>query len=106
MDNVQGFHANRFKKAFKRCIKRGLDIGAFDTVIDILIEKGSLPPVYRSHKLSSKFNFAWECHIEPDWLLVWEQDDDTLTSLLAEKKEERLGKAERYLFLCSVIPKK
>jgi len=77
-------NTGRFKKSFKRCIKRGLDIKAFNNVIDILIKKGSLPSEYRPHKLSSKFNYAWECHIDPDWLLVWEQDDETLTLLLID----------------------
>ncbi len=39
---------------------------------------------YKPHKLNSRFNFAWECHIEPDWLLVWEQDDNELTLLLID----------------------
>ncbi len=61
---------NAFKKAFKRCLKRGLDLKAFDEVIAILIQNGKLPPEYKPHKLNSKFNYAWECHIQPDWLLV------------------------------------
>lgn len=73
-----------FKRSFKRCIKRGLDIKAFETVLNILIEKGSLPAEYRPHKLNSKYDFAWECHIEPDWLLLWKQDDNMLTLLLID----------------------
>lgn len=73
-----------FKRSFKRCIKRGLDITAFETVLNILITEGSLPAQYRPHKLSSKFDFAGECHIEPDWLLIWKQDDNMLTLLLID----------------------
>ncbi len=72
------------KKALKRCLKRGLDISAFEKVIRILVSTGTLPAEYKPHKLNSRFNYAWECHIEPDWLLVWEQDDDTLTLLLID----------------------
>ncbi len=77
-------HTNRFKKAFKRCQKRGLNLAAFEEVMDQLMSTGTLPAKYRPHRLNSKFNFAWECHIEPDWLLVWEQYDDTLTLILID----------------------
>lgn len=49
-----------------------------EDVIDSLIATGTVPKECRPHKLSSKFNFAWECHIGPDWLLVWEQYDEEL----------------------------
>ena len=75
---------NSFKKAFKRCLKRGLDIRKFETVLNFLIDTGTVPPEYRPHKLSAKYNFAWECHITPDWLLIWEQDDQELTLLLVD----------------------
>ena len=75
---------SRFKKAFKRCIKRNLNIKAFEEAVGILALTGSLPEKYKPHKLSSKFNHARECHIEPDWLLVWEQEDDTLTLILID----------------------
>lgn len=47
-----------------------------------MLEKdGSLPPSYRPHKLSGQYQNAWECHIEPDWLLIWEQNDEELILL-------------------------
>ncbi len=52
--------------------------------INILVETGALPAQYRPHKLTGKFHKAWECHIEPDWLLVWEQNDFELTLLMIE----------------------
>ena len=57
---------NKFDRALKRCIKRGYNLDNFKSVVDILAEKGSLPPKYHPHKLSGKFNNCWECHIEPD----------------------------------------
>lgn len=77
-------NTNRFKKAFKRCLKRGLNPKALENVIEILMATGSVPPECRPHKLTSKYNFAWECHISPDWLFVWEQYDDTLTLILID----------------------
>lgn len=75
---------HRFDKALKRCIKRGLDMSKFKECVRILSTNGSLPVQYHPHKLSGKFNGAWECHIAPDWLLVWEQNDTELTLLMIE----------------------
>ena len=44
-------------------------------VIRILSEEGKLPPTYHAHTLQGKYKDLWECHIQPDWLLVWEQND-------------------------------
>ena len=75
---------NSFKKAFKRCLKRGLDVKSFETVVRLLAETGKLPQKYKPHKLTSNYKGLWECHIEPDWLLIWSQDDDLLTLLLID----------------------
>lgn len=77
-------YSNRFKKSLKKCYKRGLDVENLRAVINILVENGSLPDKYRPHKLSGKFAGTWECHIEPDWLLLWEQNDTELTLLMIE----------------------
>ena len=50
--------------------------------ISILLEQGFLPPEYKAHKLSGNMNGIWECHIRPNWLLVWEQNDDELIMLM------------------------
>lgn len=75
---------NEFKKSLKRCLKRGLDIGRLEEVIRLLAETGSLSQKYKPHKLTSKFDYAWECHIQSDWLLIWEQNDHELTLLLID----------------------
>ena len=64
-------YTNRFKRSFKRCVKRGLDVEVFATVVEILRQTGTLPPEYKPHKLSGKYAGYWECHLQPDWLLVW-----------------------------------
>lgn len=69
----------RFDKAVRKCMSRGYDLSKLQTVMSILEETGTLPPVYHPHKLTGfKGNNTWECHIEPNWLLVWEQYDDQL----------------------------
>jgi mRNA interferase YafQ len=42
------------------------------------------PAQYRPHKLSGKLQGVWECHIEPDWLMMWEQNDMELTLLFLQ----------------------
>ena len=64
-------YTNRFKRSFKRCIKRGLNVEVFATAVEILRQTGTLPPEYRSHKLSGKYTGYRICHLQPDWLLVW-----------------------------------
>ena len=51
-------------------------------VISLLESTGMLPAQYRPHKLSGQYTGKWECHIQPDWLLVWEQNDNELILLM------------------------
>lgn len=74
----------QFKKSFKRCIKRGMKLDLFYKVVTILSSEGKLPAEYKPHKLSGDFANCWECHISPDWLLVWQQNDKELVLLLIE----------------------
>ena len=74
----------RFDKSLKKCIKRGLNMEHFKECINILSTSGTLPAKYRPHKLVGTYAGAWECHIEPDWLLVWEQNDTELILLLID----------------------
>ena len=75
----------RFDKAFALCRKRGYKMENLRKVIELLEENGSLPSKYKPHKLLGfKGNRTWECHIEPNWLLVWEQNDMRLTLLMLD----------------------
>lgn len=47
----------------------------------LLAEKGKLPEKYKAHKLTGNYKECWECHIKPDWLLVWKQNDTELILL-------------------------
>ena len=70
-----------FDKDLKLCLKRGLDIQLIYDAIALLRTTGSLPAQYRPHKLSGNMDGIWECHLKPDWLLIWEQNDTELTLL-------------------------
>ena len=74
----------RFEKSLKKCMKRGLDIEKFKVAVSILASDGKLPQKYKPHKLIGDYAGAWECHLEPDWLLVWTQDDYELMLLLID----------------------
>lgn len=52
-----------------------------DKAMKILIENGHLPSEYQQHRLSEKYSKCWECHIKPDWLLIWKQYDNELIML-------------------------
>ncbi|MDZ4149369.1 MAG: type II toxin-antitoxin system YafQ family toxin [Flavobacteriaceae bacterium] len=66
---------NGFKKDLKLAIKRGLNMKLLDKVITTLVTDGKLPPKYKPHTLKGNYAGLWECHIQPDWLLVWEQNE-------------------------------
>ena len=77
-------YTSKFKKSYKLCKRRGLDVSFLKEVIDILATEGSLPPKYSTHILSGKWANVWECHIQSDWLLVWRQYDEELVLLMLD----------------------
>lgn len=77
-------YTNKFKKDLRLCDKRNYDIPKLREAIKILQETGQLPAQYKPHKLKGKYAGLWECHIEPDWLMTWEQNDRQLIILLME----------------------
>ena len=64
---------NQFKKDFKNCVKRGLNIEEFEKVVELLHKGETLPEKYRDHPLrpSKEYIDCRELHIEPDWLLIY-----------------------------------
>jgi len=73
-----------FKKSYKQMKKRGLDMAAIDSVIDTLMQGKKLAERYRDHALSGSFGGLRECHIKPDWLLVYLIENDILTLTLID----------------------
>jgi mRNA interferase YafQ len=57
---------------YKRVVSRGYDINLLINVIEILAEGKSLPPKYKDHSLSGYYTGCRECHITPDWLVIYE----------------------------------
>lgn len=69
---------NQFKRDLKLVQKRGYDIQKMTDVIKKLAAGETLPEANRDHALSGNFKGCRECHIEPDWLLIYEIEKDNL----------------------------
>lgn len=72
-------YSGKFKKDFKTIIKRGYDIDIFEEVLSILIQESPLPQKYLDHQLGGNYIGHRECHITPDWLLIYKLEKDILT---------------------------
>ena len=67
-----------FKKDYKRIVKRGYDMRLLEKVIELLATQKPLPEKNRDHQLSGDYAGCRECHITPDWLLIYEVADEEL----------------------------
>ena len=72
-----------FKKDYKRAKKRGLDLLRLKSVIEMLAAGKDLDPKLRDHSLSGNWSGFRECHLNPDWLLIYKIDGDRLVLVLA-----------------------
>lgn len=73
----------QFKKDYKLAIKRGLDISLLENIIAALARGIPLPEKNRDHALTGNWAGHRECHVLPDWLLVYRIDDDVLVLTLS-----------------------
>lgn len=64
-------YRKQFEKELKRQQKRGKDLSKFVEAAQRLANEELLPERCRNHKLVGNFKDRWECHLEPDWLLVY-----------------------------------
>ncbi len=71
-------YSARFKKDYKLVKKRGYDIRLMEEVLEMLCAEQPLPQKYRDHALSGNCDGQRECHITPDWLLIYEVADREL----------------------------
>lgn len=76
------FYTGGFKKGLKRCIKRGYSMEALEGVIDALARGEALPEKYRDHQLIGNYKDCRECHLAPDWLLIYRIDAGRLILIL------------------------
>lgn len=83
MKNYKVIWSSQFKRDYKLAIKRNLKIELLDNIILALSRGEVLPKENRDHELSGNRKGYRECHIAPDWLLIYKVHNDTLTLVLA-----------------------
>ena len=66
---------NKFEKDVDICKKRGLDMSKLKHVINLLVAGETLEAKYKNHKLTPKTENLWDCHISPDWVLIYMVSD-------------------------------
>ncbi|WP_017293147.1 type II toxin-antitoxin system YafQ family toxin [Geminocystis herdmanii] len=69
---------SQFKKDFKKAVKSEKEIKLLVEIIEKLVKKEPLPTKNRDHNLSENYANFRECHIQPDWLLIYKYDEETL----------------------------
>ncbi|MCK5510156.1 type II toxin-antitoxin system YafQ family toxin [Candidatus Parcubacteria bacterium] len=72
------YYHKQFKKDIRNCKKEGKEMKKIKIVIRKLLENKNLESKYRLHKLSGVFKNRFECHIQPDWLLIFKKDKDSI----------------------------
>ena len=73
----------QFKKDYKRAMKRGLKIELLEKMVELLAMGEALPEKNRDHELSGNWDGHRECHIQPDWLIIYRIENDVLVLTLA-----------------------
>ena len=72
-------YSSQFKKDYKLIKKRGYDISLFENVLKLLVQNKPLTEKYLDHQLIGNYASYRECHITPDWLLIYKVEEDILT---------------------------
>jgi len=81
----------QFRNDIKRQKRRGKDIEELIAVVELLVQQGSLPDAYRPHRLSGEWRGVWECHIEPDWLLIYAVSDEEVLLIRTRSHDDLFG---------------
>ena len=71
-------YTSQFKKDFKRVSSQGKDLSKLEIVIETLLNTENLDPKYKDHSLVGKWKNHRDCHLEPDWILIYRLTNDSL----------------------------
>ena len=74
--------SNRFKRDLRRAVRRGRDTALLEKTVDLLAAGRPLPESSRDHVLTGDWTGYRECHIQPDWLLIYKVHESELVLLL------------------------
>ena len=77
------YYQKSFKKDFAKALKRGCNPELFEEVLELLVHEEPLSQKYRDHSLVGNYRGYRECHIQPDWLLIYKIDGGKLLLTLA-----------------------
>ena len=69
---------NKMKRDARRMRKRGKDLAKLETALQLLSTQEPMPSAYRDHQLKGNLSDFRECHLEPDWLLIYQIIDEKL----------------------------
>lgn len=70
--------SSKFDRDLKKCVKRGYNLQLLQNVVDVLRIPAALPPKNQAHPLKGNYAGKMECHISPDWLLIYEKYEDEI----------------------------
>lgn len=76
--------SGKFKRSLKIAKKRGLNIDLLDSIVEKLLHGIPLEAKYKDHALVGNYKGYRECHIQPDWLLIYLIENDILTLTLID----------------------
>lgn len=84
--------SSKFKRDLDRVEKQGKDSEKLKVIIAVLMESGQLPNINRDHALTGDWKNHRECHIAPDWLLIYKLSEDSLYLARTGSHSELFGK--------------
>jgi mRNA interferase YafQ len=76
MKNI--FQTSQFKRDFKKIKSRGKDLDKLQSLVKAILKGDQLESQYHDHPLSGKWTGSRDCHVEPDWVLIYRIDGDSL----------------------------
>jgi mRNA interferase YafQ len=81
-----------FRRDAKRLLRQNVDLSRLETVVETLVSQQSLSEQYRDHPLAGNWKGYRECHIQPDWLLVYRVTGDELHLVRTGSHAELFGR--------------
>ena len=75
---------SQYRKSYKKIAKRGFNLEKLDAIVQKLSNGEKLDPKYKDHMLKGKYKDHHECHIQPDWLLIYKIQNDVLILTLVD----------------------
>lgn len=76
--NKNVYYTTQFKKDFKLCIKRGYNMQHIKSIMKLLESGKELPEKNKDHNLTGNFLYCRECHVQSDWLLIYQLFDSDI----------------------------